>query len=142
MNDHEPARRAWMQNGLALLAASALAPAARGAAQMVYELRIYTANEGKLEALLARFRNHTAKLFEKHGIKNIGYWVPSDLPRSHNTLIYIVAHKSREAAKASWQAFRNDPDWKKAQAESEKDGKLTAKVESIYMDPADFSPMQ
>jgi len=106
----------------------------------VFELRTYTANEGKLDALNARFRNHTLKIFEKHGMQNIAYWTPMDAPQSQNTLIYVIAHKDREAAKKSWDAFRNDPDWKKAQSESEVAGRLTAKVESVYMDPTDYSP--
>jgi len=108
----------------------------------VFELRTYTANEGKLDALNARFRNHTTRLFEKHGIKNIGYWVPQEPPLSQNTLIYIVAHESREAAKKSWQAFRNDPEWKKAQQASEAEGRLAAKIESVFLDPMDYSPLQ
>lgn len=108
----------------------------------VFELRTYTAAEGKLEAVVARFRNHTVKLFEKHGITNIGYWVPQDEPLSRNTLIYIVAHKSREAAKKSWEAFRNDPEWIRVRNESEAGGKLVIKVESVFMGPVDFSRMK
>jgi len=108
----------------------------------VYELRTYTAAPGKLEALHARFRNHTLKLFEKHGMKNIAYWAPSDDPLKSNTLIYVVAHESREAAKKSWDAFRVDPDWIKARDASEVNGKLTAKVESVYMEATDYSPMK
>ena len=108
----------------------------------VFELRTYTANEGKLDALNARFRNHTVKIFEKHGMQNIGYWTPLDAPQSQNTLIYVIAHKDREAAKKSWDAFRNDPDWKKVQQESEASGKIVAKVESVYMEPTDYSSMK
>ena len=108
----------------------------------VFELRTYTAAPGKLDALNARFRNHTVKLFEKHGMKNIGYWVPADEPKSRDTLIYIVAHDSREAAKKSWDAFRADPAWLKAREASEVEGKLTEKVESVYMNPVDYSPMK
>jgi len=108
----------------------------------VFEIRTYTANEGKLDALQARFRNHTCKLFEKHGITNVGYWVPQDPPLSQNTLIYIVAHKSRDAAAKSWEAFRSDPEWIKARDASEVNGKLVAKVESVYLGPTDFSPIK
>lgn len=108
----------------------------------VFELRTYTANEGKLPDLLSRFRNHTMKLFEKHGMKNVGYWIPQDAPLSQNTLIYVLSHDSRDAAQKSWQAFRNDADWKKAQAASEVNGRLVQKVEAVYMDAADFSPMK
>ena len=108
----------------------------------VFEIRTYTTLEGKLPDLLARFRNHTTRLFEKHGMTNIGYWVPQDPPLSQNTLIYILAHTSREDAKKSFDAFRADPEWKKAQAESEKGGKIVAKVESVFMDPTDFSKLR
>lgn len=108
----------------------------------VYELRIYTCNEGKLDALLARFRNHTCKLFEKHGIGNVGYWVPVDKENgSETTLIYVVEHKSREAAKESWKAFGADPEWQVARKASEEGGKILAKApESIFMTPTDYSP--
>lgn len=107
----------------------------------VFELRTYTTNEGMLDALNARFRDHTAKLFEKHGIESLGYWVPTDEKRSKNTLIYVIKHKSRDAAKASWKAFIADPEWKKVAEESQKDGKILAKApESVYMNAADYSP--
>lgn len=109
---------------------------------MVYELRTYTTFPGKLDGLNARFRNHTTKLFEKHGMVNIGYWVPQDAPLKENTLIYIIAHKSRDAAKASWDAFRNDPEWQKVAKESEKDGKINQKVESVFLDPVDYSKLK
>ncbi|HUS08705.1 MAG TPA: NIPSNAP family protein [Bryobacteraceae bacterium] len=108
----------------------------------VYELRTYTAVEGKLDKVLTRFRNHTVKLFEKHGMVNIGYWVPQDPPRSQNTLIYVVAHKSREAAKKSWDDFRADPEWVKVRTASEANGKIVEKVESVFMAPADFSKLK
>ncbi len=108
----------------------------------VYELRIYTTNEGKLDALLARFRDHTCRLFEKHGIENIGYWVPLEqADGAENTLIYVLAHKSREAAKASFKAFGADPEWQAARKASEEGGKILAKApESIFMAVTDFSP--
>ena len=108
----------------------------------VFELRTYTANEGKLEALHARFRNHTAKLFEKHGMTNVGYWSPKDAPLSQNSLVYVLAYPSREAANKSWEEFRNDPDWKKVKQESEANGELVKKVDSVYMDPTDYSPLK
>ncbi len=117
----------------------------RGSASMqgrVFELRTYTANEGKLQDLLARFRNHTVKLFEKHGMKNVGYWIPQEAPLSQNTLIYVLSHESRDAAQKSWLAFRGDGDWKKAQAASEVNGRLVQKVDALYMNAADFSPMK
>jgi hypothetical protein len=105
----------------------------------VYELRIYTATEGNLSKVVARFRDHTTKLFEKHGMENVGYWIPTDAPKSQNTLVYILRHKSRDAAKASWDAFRQDPDWIKARTASELSGKLVEKAESTFMSPTDFS---
>jgi hypothetical protein len=112
------------------------------ATQRVYELRTYTTLDGKLPDLLARFRNHTTKLFEKHGMKNVGYWVPQDDPLKKNTLIYIVSHDSREAAKKSWDSFRADPEWVKAREASEKAGPINQKVESVYLDPTDFSGLK
>src|SRR5690349_6226970 len=107
-------------NLIRFVIASALAFASTAMAEdRVFEIRTYTTLEGKLPALIARFRDHTIKLFEKHGMTNIGYWVPQDAPRSQNTLIYILAHSSRDAAKKSWDAFRADPDWQKAQKASE-----------------------
>ncbi|HTQ56898.1 MAG TPA: NIPSNAP family protein [Bryobacteraceae bacterium] len=106
----------------------------------VFELRTYTCYEGKLPDLLARFRNHTARIFERHGMANIAYWVPQDAPASQNTLIYVIAHASREAAKKNWDEFRQDPEWQKVQKESEANGKIVMKVESVFMDPTDFSP--
>jgi len=108
----------------------------------VFELRTYTAGEGKLDDLHARFRNHTTQLFQKHGMTNIGYWMPTDAPLSQNTLIYILAYPSREAAKESWDAFNKDPEWKKVKAESEVNGKLVSKVDSVYLKAADYSPMK
>ena len=112
------------------------------AGNRVFELRTYTAAPGKLDALNARFRDHTLKLFEKHGMKNIGYWVPQDAPLKDNTIIYVLAHESREAAAKSWKAFGADPDWVKAKGDSEKDGRLTAKAESVFLDPTDYSPVK
>ncbi len=108
----------------------------------VYELRTYTTHDGKLDDLLARFRNHTTKLFEKHGMKNIGYWVPQDDPQKKDTLIYVISHASRDAAKKSWEDFRADPDWKKVQTASEANGKIVQKVDTVYMDPTDFSHLK
>ncbi len=108
----------------------------------VYELRTYTCNEGKLETLKARFRDHTITIFARHGIESIGYWVPQDPEKSKNTLIYIVAHPSRAAAEKNWKEFRDDPEWKKVAAESEANGKIVQKIESVFMDPTDFSKLK
>lgn len=108
-----------------------------------FEMRTYYAMPGKLEALNARFRDHTCALFKKHGMENIGYWIPADANKgAANTLVYIIAHKSREEAKKSWAAFVADPDWKKAQKESEVNGKLVEKVESVYLSATDYSPVK
>jgi hypothetical protein len=117
-------------------------PVAAQAGGRVFELRTYTASEGKLDALHARFRDHTLRIFQKHGMTNVGYWSPQDAPLAQNTLVYILAHSSREAAKKSWDAFRQDPEWQKAQKESEVNGRLTAKVESVFMNATDYSPMK
>jgi hypothetical protein len=106
----------------------------------VYELRVYTTNEGKLPALEKRFKDHTMKLFEKHGMKNVAYWKPTDPAKSKNTLIYVLWHKSEAAAKESFKNFGADPDWMKAREESEKDGKIVAKVESTFMTATEWSP--
>ena len=103
-----------------------------------YELRVYTAAEGKLEALNARFRNHTCKLFEKYGLTNVGYWVPSD--KSDNRLIYVISSPNRSAHTESFKAFLNDPDWKKAYATSTKNGRLVSKIDSTFMSATDYSP--
>ena len=111
-------------------------------ADRVFELRTYTAPEGKLRNLQARFRDHTMSIFEKHGMTNVGYWTPPDEPLSANTLIYIISHDSREAAAASWQAFGSDPEWRTVSRESQVDGRIVSNVESIFLDPTDFSPIQ
>ncbi len=110
----------------------------------VFELRTYTTMEGRLEALKSRFRNHTTRIFQRHGMKNIGYWVPADQPKSQNTLIYVLQHESREAAKKSWDDFRQDPEWKKVAAESQKDGQILVEngVVSVFMNATDFSSIK
>ncbi len=126
---------------MALIALSVVAPVAAQDGK-VYELRTYTTMPGKLPELLARFKNHTTAIFEKHGMKNIGYWVPTDPKLSENTLIYVLEHQSMEAAKKSWDGFRTDPAWLKARDESERNGKLNQKVESVYMKATDFSKLR
>jgi NIPSNAP len=111
-------------------------------APRVYELRTYTAPEGKLAELHARFRNHTLRIFEKHGMTNVVYLAPTDAPLSQNTLVYLLAHQSREAAKASWAAFSNDPEWKKVASESQLNGRIVAKVDSVFLEATDYSPMK
>ena len=108
----------------------------------VYELRMYHTMPGKLEALKARFRDHTIASFNSHDMKSIGYWVPQDAPNSENLLIYILEHKSREAGTKNWAAFNADPVWMKAKAESEVNGKLVDHVDDYYMNPTDFSKLK
>src|SRR5665213_2428097 len=106
----------------------------------VYELRIYHAAEGKLDALLARFRDHTITIFARHGIKSVAYWTPTDDPLKGHTLVYMLEHPSRELATANWKAFHDDPEWKKVSAESEANEKLVEKVESTFLARTAFSP--
>jgi NIPSNAP len=110
------------------------------ASTKVYELRIYHAAPGKLGELLARFRNHTTKLFEKHGMKNVAYWTPVEEPQKSDTLVYILEHPSREAAAANWKSFQDDPDWKSVKEKTEANGKLTDKIDSTFLVLTDFSP--
>jgi len=106
----------------------------------VYELRVYHAAPGKLPELLARFREHTIKIFDRHGIKSVAYWTPLDDPEKSNRLIYILYHPSREAAAANWKSFGDDPEWKSVHDKSEANGKLVDKVDSTFMALTDFSP--
>jgi len=105
----------------------------------VYELRTYTAHEGKMENLLARFRDHTTKLFEAHGMKNVGYWLTEG---EEKKLVYLITHKDRAAAKANWKGFIEDPKWKKAYQASIADGKLVKKITSEFLTPTDFSKLK
>lgn len=125
---------------LAILAAGYSLGKEENVSTRVYELRTYTTLPGRLPALNKRFADHTMKLFEKHGMKNEMYWVPTDEKLRENTLIYIVSHDSIDSAKKSWDAFRNDPNWIKARDASEADGKIVAKVESVFMTPTEYSP--
>lgn len=121
-----------------LLAGSAIADAHGGP---IYELRTYTTHEGRLPALEARFRDHTMRLFEKHGMKNVGYWIPMDKP---NTLIYIIAHESGDAVSANWKAFASDPEWQIVAKNSQKDGPILVEggIVSQFMKATDYSPIR
>jgi hypothetical protein len=110
------------------------------AANAVYELRVYHTLPGKLEDLLARFRDHTVKLFTRHGIKSVAYWTPIDEPQKSNTLFYILQHPSREAATANWKSFQDDPEWKSVKEKSEANGKLVENIDSTFLLLTDFSP--
>ncbi len=131
-------------NGLAIAATLLLGAVMMPAADnnRFFEMRIYTSHPGKLADLNTRFRDHTNRLFVKHGMTLIGYWTPTEGPEAENTLIYILAYPSREARDASWKAFRADPEWIKASTESEKNGKIVEKVESKFMTPTDYSPIK
>ncbi|MCG3159583.1 MAG: hypothetical protein JMDDDDMK_00577 [Acidobacteria bacterium] len=108
-----------------------------------FEIRTYVAAPGKLEELHARFRNHTMKLFKKHGMEVVGFWGPTDKEKgSENTLVYVLAFPSREARAKAWITFGTDPEWQKARSESEKNGKLTEKIESVILGATDYSPIK
>ena len=128
--------------GIGLVGVGYAAGANMERADRYFEMRTYYANPGKIAALHARFRDHTTKLFEKHGMQNIGYWQQATGDNAENTLVYILAYPSEEARKKSWDAFAADPDWKKAKADSEKDGVLVGKVESKFLKPTDYSAIK
>ena len=134
--------------GLAAVVAGGLMPTssyaqsaspAAPASGRVFEMRTYYCHPGRLDALNKRFRDHTVRLFTKHGMEHVGYWVPTDKP---DVLVYVLAYPSREAATKAWAAFRADPDWNAARTASEKDGPIVQKVESVYMTAVDYSPMK
>jgi hypothetical protein len=109
----------------------------------VFELRTYHTNEGKLPDLLKRSRDHLVPTLRKHGVEVVGFWVPQDDDKGKaDTMVYLLAFPNREAAKASWKAFVDDLEWKKAFEASHKNGVLVKKVESVFLDPADFSPLR
>jgi hypothetical protein len=107
----------------------------------VYELRLYHVNEGKMDALKARFGDHTDAIFKRHDMKSIGYWSPEDAPASQNLFIYILEHPSRQAAEKNWAAFQADPEWQKVKADSEKNGPLVDHIDRYFIDPTTFSAL-
>jgi len=107
----------------------------------VYELRIYHAAPGKLDSLVARFRDYTDKLFAKHGMRSVAYWTALDEPMKSSTFLYILEHPSREAAAANWKAFQDDREWKAVKAKSEENGKLAVKIDSTFLTLTDFSAL-
>jgi hypothetical protein len=111
---------------------------AKKADNRYFEMRIYYCHPGRLDALLERFTNHTTKIFEKHGMTNVGYWVPTN--NTENTLYYILAYPSKAARDSSWKHFSSDPEWKIVSKKSEETGKIVAKVKSVFMNATDFSP--
>ena len=140
---HNPDTRA-IESLLGFWAHAVLAPQPLAAqAPRVFEIRTYTSPDAaKLQALHARFRDHTMRVFERHGMTNVAYFAPQDAPLSQNTLIYVIAHASREQAARNWAAFRADPEWQKIAAESNANGNIVARVESVFADAADFSPLK
>ena len=110
--------------------------------QHVYELRLYQVNEGKMDALIARFGDHTDSIFLRHNMKSIGYWRPEDAPYSQTLFVYILEHPSREEAAKNWAAFQADPEWKKVKADSEVAGPLAKHIDSYFMDPTSFSALK
>ena len=133
---------AFLVVGLVLGAGLTPSRAAEPASSRVFEIRTYYCFPGRLDALHKRFREHTTKMFEKHGMTNVAYWTFQDSPAKENTLIYVISHASREQAKANWAAFGADPQWQKIAADSQKDGKIVEKVESVFVDATDYSPLR
>jgi hypothetical protein len=111
-------------------------------ANRVFELRTYTAPEGKLDDLHTRFRDHTMRIFQRHGMTNVGYWTPQDTTLRESTLVYLLAHPSRAAADQAWRDFSADPEWQRVSEESQRDGRIVSQVVRMYLDPTDFSPMK
>jgi len=108
----------------------------------VFELRTYTAADGKQQALSDRFRDHTMALFKKHNMESVGYFIPQDDPAKQNQLVYLIAHKDRDESKKNWAAFLADPEWRKVTAETEANGRLIAGMTTVYLDPTSYSPMK
>ena len=106
------------------------------------EIRTYTTHDGRLDALVKRMREGEAKVFDKVGMKGVGFFVAAESPKSENTFVYILAHESREGAKQSWAKFRDDSEWKSIRETSEAAGPIVAKVESVFVNPLDFSPLK
>jgi hypothetical protein len=115
---------------------------ARAQGQRVFEVRTYTAPEGKLQDLHKRFRDHTLRIFKKHGMESVIYLAPQDAPLKDNTLIYVISHANREQAKKNWADFGADEEWKKVSAESQVNGRIVSKVDSVFADATDYSPMK
>jgi spermidine/putrescine-binding protein len=125
-----------------VLSGYAIGRASQPAPAHIYELRTYTAADGKLDNVVARFRDHTVRIFQRHNMKSVGYWVPSEGPMAGTTLIYILEHPSREEAAKNWKEFSADPEWQKAKAESEVNGRIVAKAESVFMMATDYSAIK
>ena len=125
-----------------LVASAVLTPALAHAEGRVFELRTYTAADGKLGELSARFRDHTTRIFKKHNMEVIGYWIPQDPEKAKNTFVYMLAFPSKAAADKSWADFQADPEWKKVVAETEANGKLAIKIDRMFLDATPYSPLK
>jgi len=125
-----------------MLAMSVMSHSHAEAPNHVYELRLYRVAAGKMEALKARFGEHTDALFKRHGMKSIGYWQPEDAPSSQELFVYVLAHPSREDAEKNWASFQNDPEWRKVKAESEAHGPLVDRIDRYFMDPTSYSALK
>jgi len=132
----------FLCGGALMLALSGLGGSDGKRSHHVYELRLYHVKEGKIDALKARFGNHTDSIFKRHNMKSIGYWSPEDAPSSQNLFVYILEHPSRQDAEENWAAFQADAEWQKVKAESEANGPLVDHVDRYFMDPTSFSTLQ
>ena len=121
---------------------SAFESVAQAQGERIFEMRTYTALPGRLDALNARFRDHTTRIFEKHDMTNVGYWTPQEAPLAENTLVYILAHDSRDAGQASWDAFRADPEWAQVAEESQRDGRIVESVDVLWLEATDYSKIK
>ncbi len=125
-----------------ILSGFAVGRASQPAPAHIYELRTYTAADGKLDNVVARFRDNTIRIFNRHHMKSVGYWLPTGGDKAGKTLIYILEHANEEDALKNWAEFNADPEWQKVKAESEKDGKIVTNAERVFMSPTDFSPIK
>ncbi len=124
----------------AMFAVASVTPAGAQTSGHIYELRTYHASPGKLDELKARFRDHTVEIFNRHHMKSIGYWVPTD--NKDYVLIYVLEHPSRAEADKNWAAFNADPEWQKVKAATEANGKIVDKIDRVFMEPTDFSALK
>jgi hypothetical protein len=125
-----------------ILSGFAVGRASQPAPAHIYELRTYTAADGKLDNVVARFRDNTVRIFNRHHMKSVGYWLPTEGDKAGKTLIYILEHANHEDALKNWAEFNADPEWLKVKTESEKDGKIVTNAERVFMSPTDFSPIK
>jgi hypothetical protein len=132
----------WLLLAVALGWVQSAATADEPSSGRLFEMRTYVANDGKMADLHKRFREHTNKLFVKHGMELVGYWTPVDGPDAANTLVYILAYPNKESREKSWKGFMADPDWQAAYKASHAAGPLVKKVESKFLNPTDYSPIK